>query len=584
MNGFIMRRLAIISFLLLILLIPTQAQDGRGVIREGFLTDMDGGVGSLNPLRCFNGACMWAVERLFPRLLAVDPETRWFGEGTAENNALAVSWDISDDGEIYYFQLRDDAFWSDGTPITAYDYFYNYLASTSRDFESPYRGSLVTSVEGVVPLSATELVIIFKENNCDVLPDINFPIAPVHAFDAEFAEQAAAFFTDGDVREQWTSWNESFDYDFHFIVGHPFNTNPSITSGEFEFVSWQPREYIRLRHGDLAYELVPVQSHDEMVNMFLNGDLTLLNNPPVNRWADIQAAPDVQTYQYPTILWDYIAFNLANPNKPRSAFDEDGNAIEQEPHPFLSDIRIRQAIQMAINVPQLVEVGLQGQGTVIATNQVPLSWAYDDSLSPYPHDPDAARALLEEAGWVQYRGSSTRRCLGCETADAGTFLSLSLAYDAMAHHGVVASLITQQLSEVGIGINPYSTDFSTIWYQDFDMYLGTRDETYPASINLDLFFSPEEDIVGRGLNLTSYNNPEFNVLVEQAQTVAGCGLDERRDLYQQAQRILYDDLPYAWLYAHDERVAVRGSVQHFEPLVGAPLGDLTKWVIFETPN
>ena len=116
------------------------------------------------------------------------------------------------------------------------------------------------------------------------------------------------------------------------------------------------------------------------------------------------------------------------------------------------------------------------------------------------------------------------------------------------------------------------------------MYLGTRFETYPASINLDLLFSPEEDIVGRGLNLTSYNNPEFNALVEQAQTVAGCNLDERRDLYQQAQRILYDDLPYVWLYAHDERVAVRGGVQYFEPIVGAPLGDLTKWVIFEPSN
>jgi peptide/nickel transport system substrate-binding protein len=584
MNGFIMRRLAIIGILLLLLLIPTQAQDGRGVIREGIMNDLDVGTGSFNPLRCFDAACEWAVERLFPRLLAVDPETGWYGAGTAENNALALSWDISADGEIYHFQLREDAFWSDGTPITAYDYFYNYLASTSRDFESPYQGLLRSNIEGVVPLSASELVLIFKDNNCDVLPLIDFPIAPAHAFDAGFAEQAAAFFTDGDVREQWASWNEAFDYDFRYIVGHPFDTNPSITGGEFEFVSWQPREYIRLRNGNLAYELVPVQSQDEAVNLFLNGELTLLNNPPVNRWSDIQAADDVQTYQAPTTRWDYIAFNLTQPFESESAFDEDGNAIEQAPNPYFSDIRIRQAIQMAINVPELIEVGLQGQGTVLAAHQVPLSWAYDDSLSPYAYDPDAARALLEEAGWVQYQGSSTRRCLGCETADEGTFLSISLAYDAMAHHSVVASLITQQLREVGIGINPYSTDFFAATYQDFDMYLGTWYETYPVAVSLDRMFSPEEDVIGEGWNITSYNNPELDALVEQAQTVAGCNLDERRDLYQQAQRILYDDLPYAWLYAHDERVAVRGSVQHFEPIVGVPLGDLTKWVIFEPSN
>jgi peptide/nickel transport system substrate-binding protein len=577
-----MQRLSILC-LLLLFLIPIYAQEGQGTIREG-TTDSLADVRSFNPLRCIesaDSACFWAVQRIFPRLLAIDPETRWYGEGTAENGGLAVSWDISEDNQVYTFHLREDAFWTDGSPITAYDYFYSYLALVSRDFDNSYYERLEDSIEGVVPLSDKELAIIFKENNCDVLQNIFFPIAPAHVFDADFAEQAAAQFGDGDVREQWETWDSSFEHDFHFMVETEFDQNPSVTGGVFDFVGWQRYGYIRLKRGELSLELVPVPNDNEEVDLFLDGDLSFVHNPPANRWADLNAADDVQLFQTPTSRWDYLAFNLEDTEEPESAFDEEGNPIAQEPNRFFADVRVRRAIQLAINVPELIEVGMQGQGSQIAGLFSPVSWAYDESLSPYPYDPEAARDLLDEAGWTQE--GDNRRCTTCSDADFGSYLSVDLALGDYEHQWHVANLIAQQLYEVGISVNISGSDFGRVQRQEFHLYLGTWGDEIPRR-DLDELFTSKGDIVGEGMNFTSYNNLELTNLLEEAKTLSGCGLEERIDLYQEAQRILYNDLPYLWLYAQDERIAVRGSILNYNPTFGSPLGDLLDWRVFELPR
>lgn len=567
-----MQRLAIIS-LMLLLLWPSYAQEGKGSIREG-ITDNLRDIGSLNPLRCDNEACNWAVSRIFPTLLAFNPESRWLDAGTSSNGGLAESWELSADNLIYTFHLREDAFWSDGQPMSAYDYFYSYLAIISRDFDSPYYNNLRANLLGVVPLGEKDLAIILRENNCDALWQIRFPIAPAHVFDSDFAETAAAAFTGEDIRAEWEAWNDSFAYDFAFMNDTDFDFEPSVTGGIFDFVRYQPYEYIRLQAGDVALELVPVPSSDEEVNMFLNGELTLLTNPPSNRWADIQAAPDVQVSQMPTGDWDYLAFNFEDPVEPESAFDEDGNPIAQEQNPYFSDIRVRQAIQAAINVPELIEVGLQGQGTALAGVFSPYAYPYDSSLSPVVYDPEKARDLLDDAGWILE--GNTRRCVDCAVADFGTYLNLDLAYGSAPHHYQVAMLLAQQLFEVGIYLNIYQSDVEDVMRQNFDMYLASAGAPYSA-ISLNQRFEPAADVLGTGWNFISYQNEVLSSELEAAQTLAGCGLEERISHYQAAQNIINAELPYIALYAQDSRVAVQGNVQNFVPTVGSPLGDLRTW-------
>lgn len=576
-----MRTIALILCLLL-LIMPIYAQDsGHGIITEGTTSDLDTQLGSFNPLRCNDFACLWAVDKLFPRLLAVDPETHWYDEGNAENNALAVDWVISDDNLIYTFTLRDDALWSDGTAITAYDYFYSYLAIISEQIDSPYRTRLRNNIEAVVPLSDYQLAIIFQHNNCDVLPLIDFAIVPAHAFDPDFSSVAAEFFGEGNVREQWAVWEENFTYDFSLMVGHPFDREPRVTSGIFEFVEWQPRTHIRLQSADVAYQLVPVINSNEAVNQFLNSELTLLQNPPLNRLGDLVAADEVQVYHEPSPIWVNLAVNLADPHDPQHAFDRHGNPIEQGNHPIFADARVRQALQLALDVQEIVDIALNGLGTPLATNQVPFSWAYDESLQPIGYDPDIALDLLEEAGWVQVQGQPTRECIGCEYAEQGSALSISLGYSTLSHQPIAATVIAQQLQRVGFNVNTVQMSFGEAQQQGFDLYFDAWYADYPTSPDSYFLFTPENDVLGRGWNIGSYNNPEVTDLLWEARTVSGCDLDTRRELFFEAQRILQEDQPFVWLYALDDTYAIHRSVQNFEPVAGLPLMNLPEWVVFD---
>lgn len=582
-----MRRL-IFLLLMVCCLIPSQAQqqDGRGLIRQGVVNNLDSEISSFNPLYCEDDACEIVAELLFPTLLATDHETRWFTSGTTDNNALAESWSISDDGRIYTFRLREDALWSDGTAITAYDYFYSFLAIHEEDASSNllFETSIQESIEAVVPLGDFELAVIFSDHNCDLLSYADLPLVPVHVFDATFAETAANFFRDGDdLLAMWEAWDETFVYDASLMRNHPFNDNPSVSAGDFEFVDWDESDHIRLQSGDLAYELRPVRSQIQMIDLFLEGELDVLPDVPRERIADFVSNPDVQVIESNRPERVYINLNLADPREPRSAFDEDSNPQEQEPHPILSNLDVRRALELAINREELIEIARHGQGIPISSFFIPTTWVYEDSVNNIEFNPDEAERLLENAGWVRVGDNTYRECVNCSIADEGTRLSLSLGYFNRNTISVSAIIIQQQLRRVGVDISLNTSTFNDSTDQRFDMYMTTFTNNYPSSYNLETYYTAEADIVNTGFNITSYINPEIGNLIEQAQTVPGCNLEARQQAYQEVDRVLQEDLPAIWLYANTRMTAIQADVQNVTIFPEDSYWNLSDWRVFDAP-
>lgn len=580
-----MRRLILLTLMLCCVLLPSQANEGRGLIRQGVINDLDTQFTSFNPLLCADEACFRVLDFLFPTLLGTDYESHWFTAGTAENNALAADWTISDDGRVYLFQLREDAFWSDGTPITAYDYLYTFLAIKG-NFASNYvyaENSIRDSIAGVVPLGEYELAVILKEADCDALANMDFYVVPAHVFAENFSITAREFFADtNDIEAAWSAWDEAFDYDFSFMLDHPFNAAPIVTGGDFRFVDWDQRQHIRLEQGNIAYELVPVSSQTEMVDRFLSGDLNVLPFVPTERIPDFASNPDVQLLQSNTPIYDYIAFNLADPLEPMSAFDEDGNPLEQGVHPILGNINIRRAIQLGIDRQNLIDIALNGQGQISSAILPPLSWAYTaDEAATF--DPDEAERLLEEAGWVRVAGRTIRECIGCETVPDGTSLVLSLAYAWRVQHQIAAINLQQQLRRIGIDLSIFPSNLGEISIQRFDLYLASWFYSYPSAPSLEQLFAPEADIVGQGWNIASYNNPDVTALINDAKSVAGCDLAEAQTSYAEIQTMLSDDLPYIWLYSEIATHAYSADIQHVMLQPEAPFWNIGDWVVFDAP-
>ncbi len=113
----------------------------------------------------------------------------------------------------------------------------------------------------------------------------------------------------------------------------PYNLDPTVTSGPFMFSELRPGEQTSLvgspsytdaidgmvKPAGYIYKNVPDQT--VIIEQFLAGELNLIDNPAVARREDIRNS-DAQVYSYPGNSWDYMAFNLADPNNPQNAFDE----------------------------------------------------------------------------------------------------------------------------------------------------------------------------------------------------------------------------------------------------------------------
>lgn len=584
-----MRRLLLLILMLCLTVPISQAQEGHGLIRQGVISDFDSDISSFNPLYCSDTACEIVTDLLFPTLLATDHNTHWFTAGTQENNAIATDWTISSDNQVYTFQLRDDAFWSDGTPISAYDYFYSYLAVKNRDVTNPNipTTGIQENIEGVVPLSATELAVILSKNNCDALPYLDLPFIPIHVFDESFAETTASFFADGDnVHEMWTAWNEAVEYNSQVMRNHPFNDLPSVTAGNFQFVDWDEKEHIRLQSGDLAYELLPFDSQTEIVNRFLSGDLDVLNNVPMERIADFENNPELQIIETDLSQRVYIVFNLADPLHPMNAFDEDGNPLEQGEHPILSNLDVRSAIQFGINRQEVIDISRHGQANPISSYFIPTTWGYDEGMNHIEFNTDEAEQLLENAGWVRVGNNSIRECVNCDTAEEGRRLNVSLGYyESNNAIAVAAIVIQQQLRRIGIAVSLVPTTFSNSSNQGFDMYLSTWENSYPEIPNLDSYFTPAADIISSSgaWNIASYDNPDVTQLIHEAQTLVDCNLAERQAIYSDVDQILQEDLPYIWLYANTEIHAYDADIQNIITQANSPFWNLEDWVVFDAP-
>ncbi|MDX2159801.1 MAG: ABC transporter substrate-binding protein [bacterium] len=562
-------------WLLLILLLgmggvlQASAQDGgRGVVREGN-AGLAQNFSTFNPLFCNDGACRRINNLLFPSLFGVDLETGQYRESGWGGVAAGWTFDLGGDTPTLTVTVRDDLRWSDGTPIRAADVLFT--ADALLEFGSSGAGAaFVEVVERAELIDQASVRFTLKQAVCSAIEAVDIPILPLHAFDPAYAE---------------TITNSDDAYSFRYLARDAFDRAPTITASPvgLRFANLNPTDAIQLvsADGELAYEYVDVANRDLEVDLFLRGDLNFISNPPFERRADILAGAergDVQWIAYPGSTWYAIQFNLADPDEPRPAFDEDGVPLEQGIHPLFGDVRVRRALQLGLDVPALIEAGVQGFGTAVAANQVPGSWAVNGDLAPIGYDPVAADRLLTEAGWFDENGDGIRECVRCTTAEPGTRFSFTLLFpDSLTRFDVLSSVIRQQWAQLGVNVDGTTTGSPES--QDFSAALVSITENYPVEPDQRRRFTRQGDVVFSGANVGSYYNPEVESLLTQAASVPDCAADVRADLYQQAQTLIQADQPYAWLFVVDQLLAARTGVQNFAPYPQLPFWNLDQWIV-----
>jgi len=560
------------AILALLLVVPAVAQDTPapgegGIIIEG---NFGGDPQNLNPIIGNDTASLRIYNFLFPTFVGIDPATATFAKDRPD--ALVTDWTVSDDGKTYTFKLRDDWKWNDGTPITSADYLYSWNALSSGKVDTAL-AALTDIIEKVETPDATTVVVTFKNADCTALSNASLPVVPSHVLPTDFSTLA-----DSD-----------------------FNLNPTVSSGPFNFSELRSGESVSLSANEkwpaaenkvlpsgFIYKVVPDQT--VLVEQFLAGETNVIDGPPVNRRADIKASTDVNTYNFPGNRWDFLQLNMADPANPQPAKDEKGNPIDQGHNQFFSDVRVRKAIAMSLNIDDMIKGAVFGEGERMSSVlTVPASWAYDKTLAPIPLDVDAAKKLLDEAGWVDddNNNDTPRVAKGAMYAKDGTPFKFTLyTNEGNSRRGATGTLVQDQLKQVGIAVDFQAIDFNTLLDiidgQKFDAFILGWQQSYPDDPDAGTFlFTTAGDTIG-GQNSMSYNNPKVNDLMEQARSVPGCKFEDRAKIYAEVQKILQDDVAYVPLFTQNGLFAARKNVDGFNPYPSNLYWNVESWSV-KTP-
>lgn len=558
--------------LLLVLIVPltlvgAQEPGEGGAVIEG---NPSGSINfsSLNPLRCWGTDCSVLTNMMFPTLIGVDPPNAVLAPGAP--GGLAIDWEASEDGLTYTFTLRDDLAWTDGEMISAEDVAFTFNAILSEEIEAASYGSVVDTVDSVELIDDSTIAITLTTPACTALTDIAIRIIPEHVF-----------------------------VDFADMVGHDFDFNPSVSYGVFGFHELMAGDRVTLiGNQDWAwaaegvmpegYLYVDVPDSTVEVERFLAGEFNFTSGVATEHRNRVREDAGAQIYEYPANSWGYIGLNLGDPANPQNGLDDDGNLIPQDPHPIFGDVRVRRALQQALDVEGIIDAALFGEGSVMPSFDVPSSWAFNEDLKdnyPYPYDTEAATALLDEAGWVDDDGDpeTPRVCQGCMYAEEGTPFTFELltneGNDARYRMGV---MVQDQLRAMGIEMTFTPMDFNTMIEntasQAYDAYLLGWSPGFPYDPDTSWFLSPEQDIIEWGFNDVSYYNEEFVALQEEAKNLPGCDFAARAEIYAEMQEIFMHDMPYIMIHNTQGMYAAAADMEGWAPFPLQSRWNIHQWV------
>ncbi|MBX2998727.1 MAG: hypothetical protein KF893_09485 [Caldilineaceae bacterium] len=491
----------------------------------------------LNPIIASGTNSSDVFTKIYPSLIGQDPFT-----GEFIPTEVAESWEVSDDGLVWTFTLRDDVFWTDGEPVDSADFKFTFDAIASDLVESPrkYFMDNIASIEAPDPQT---VVVTYSYIKCDSLGNLGQSMLPSHLYAEDFSD----------------------------IMTSPENEAPSVSAGPMIFQNWVRDESVTTVRNPDYFKGAPnmegwiyreIPDPGSRLAQLQTGAANALNLQP-EQIAAAQFDPNSTIYFWEDDGYDYIALNLANPANPQPGVDADGNPIEQEPHPILGDKNVRQAIAYALDYDSIINQVYLGQGYRIAANVLPaIEWAYNNDLEPYPFDRERAVQLLEEAGWVDENGDGVRE-------RDGVRLSLNLLTNAgNTTREDLGVLVDDLLGQIGFDINFSAIEFGSMLTemdnQTFDMVIiGWTG--LGADPNDDAFWSRQYDVPGSGFNFVSFSNDRVEELLAQGVSVPGCDPQERAAYYYEIQEIIHDELPYIFVRGRVSNYAYTNDWQGINP-------------------
>ena len=442
-------------------------------------------------------------------------------ENDQPTEGAAESYEVSDDGLVYTFKLRQDGKWSDGEPVVADNFKYSWLRALDKATAAEYAYQLfyIKNAEKFYngEVSADEVGI-------KVIDDYTLEVTletPTSYF-----LQLCAFTTYVPLREDIVSANPE---------GWATNPETYVSNGPFKLVQWDMKDQLVFEKNEnywdkdsvkldtLTFKLVTDET--TAYSELKAGNFDMVNSVPTN-----EIEPGIAeglVHVNPKLGNYYFVINVGK--------QDTMNADVKE---VLSNKLVRQALNLAIDRQEIIDnVGKAEQVPAYSfvpqgiTDENGNEFASKEYYDPSDMEGNIAKAkeLLKEAGYENGEGIPT----------------IELMYNSEGQHKDICQIIQQNWAEIGVNVE--------LTNQEWKVFLNTRQEggyeiarhgwsgdyVDPMTF-LDLW------VTGGGNNDAGYSNPEYDKLVNEAKTEGD--LEKRWEIMKKAEDMVMNDMPIIPLY------------------------------------
>ncbi|MGH7162539.1 MAG: ABC transporter substrate-binding protein [Planctomycetota bacterium] len=412
---------------------------------------------------------------------------------------LVDRWEVS--GTTVRMHLRDNATWSDGTPVTVDDVAFSLDAARNDDVAWP-NSSIVGHIERLEAVDAKNYVLHFKLEYPDMLMDSkDWRIVPKHVF-------SKTPFKDW---KSYGGWDEAAKVAFG-----PFKVERYKHNEEFVLVPnptyWSP-ELPRLQR--VIFRVVP--STQTQVDALLSGEIDAMEGLPAKDAKRILDHGDLRLFSFLSRSYIFAGWNCQ--------------------HWIFTDPEVRRAMTHAIDRENIVEACYYGYAEIGTSPILSSFWAHDASIEPWPYDPDEALRILEGRGWTRGRDGVLER----EGKRFEFWMSTNAGNKIREQ---ILQLIQSNLKEIGVVMKPRPID-ANAWSESakngkedafvYGMYVATKVDESPS-------FHSEG--IGK-FNYSRWSNPRVDELIESGRVE---GVREKAlATWHEFEAIFHKEQPYTVL-------------------------------------
>lgn len=556
----------------------TQAQSNEGTPERGDWiriynpSDPD----ALHPYASFHASASYVKDHLFQFLCDINPQTLELVPVLAKERGTA-----SPDGLSYSFEIREEAVWDNGSPITGYDYEFSMKAIKNPLTEAPHIRAYYVFIKDVkVDASNPKKFTVYTESpfflgetaisGIDIIPKYFYdPNGKLDKFTVQdFFNDESSLEKDSDLIEWSTEFHDvKYKREPEFIVGSGAYKVESWTSGDnitlVRKSDWWGDQLSELGFGFNGYAdkiiYKTITNRQAAIRAAAAGEIDVVRDIPATDFIKIQDGKDgikdkFNLHTPDTYSTVYLGMNC-RPSAGRS--------------PFLEDRRVRMALTHLLDVDRVIEKIYEGFGKrIVGPVSINNKDEYNANLKPIPFDPEKAKQLLDEAGWIDTDNDGVRDKVirGKKTPFEIEIMVSNSSQTAPR----VAEMLSQEAAKAGLTVNVNRTQFSTMTGKlrehDFDMF-GAGFIGSPIPTDLRQLWHTEAWLQN-GSNYFGFGTAHTDSLIDKIRVTLDA--NERKPMYDEMQTIIQEEAPVIFLHSPIERIIIHKRFRNAFPSVDRP--------------